>query len=139
MPQTTRQGQAKQSELPSTLRKSNTKAQTTFAKAHDSAVESYGAGRRAHRVACSALTQVTTRSATTVKARTTRGHRMGGPAVTTQMRKVPLRNELARTPARSTCCRWRAHRLDIRGRSTMNKKQLVTAIEKEDRRETRKR
>jgi cation transport regulator ChaB len=55
LPKTTKQGQAKQSELPSTLKKSDTKAQRTFAKAHDSAVESYGEGQRAHRVAYAAL------------------------------------------------------------------------------------
>lgn len=65
MPKITRQGQAKQSELSSTLQKSETKAQRTFAKA-----------------AC---------------------------------------------------------RLDIRGRSTMDKTELVAAIEQQNRRETRKR
>lgn len=55
MPKTTKQGQAKQSELPSTLQRSSAKAQRTFAKAHDSAVEEYGEGQRAHRTAYAAL------------------------------------------------------------------------------------
>jgi cation transport regulator ChaB len=55
MPKTTSSGKAKQSELPSTLKRSSAKAQRTFAKAHDSAVEQYGEGERAHRVAYSAL------------------------------------------------------------------------------------
>jgi cation transport regulator ChaB len=55
MPKTTRSGRPKQSELPSTLRKSSPKAQRTFAKAHDAAVEQYGEGERAHRTAYSAL------------------------------------------------------------------------------------
>ena len=55
MPKTTKKGQAKKSELPSTLQKSSPKAQRTFAKAHDSAAEEYGEGERAHRVAYSAL------------------------------------------------------------------------------------
>ena len=42
MPKTTRTGSAKKSELPSTLKKSDAKAQRTFAKAHDSAVKEYG-------------------------------------------------------------------------------------------------
>ena len=46
-----RSGSAKKSELPSTLKKSDAKAQRTFAKAHDSAVKEYGEGERAHRVA----------------------------------------------------------------------------------------
>jgi len=42
-------------ELPDTLRRSSQKAQRTWSKAHDSAVESYGEGERAHRTAFSAL------------------------------------------------------------------------------------
>lgn len=41
--------------MPSTLKRSPAKAQRTWAKAHDSAVESYGEGERAHRTAFSAL------------------------------------------------------------------------------------
>jgi cation transport regulator ChaB len=55
MPKTTSRGAAKQSELPSTLRRSPAKAQRTFAKAHDAAVKEYGEGERAHRVAFAAL------------------------------------------------------------------------------------
>jgi len=42
-------------ELPSTLRRSPEKAQETWAKTHDSAVQTYGEGERAHRTAFSAL------------------------------------------------------------------------------------
>jgi cation transport regulator ChaB len=42
-------------ELPSTLQRSPKKAQETWSKAHDSAVETYGEGERAHRTAFSAL------------------------------------------------------------------------------------
>jgi cation transport regulator ChaB len=42
-------------ELPSTIRRSPAKAQRTWAEAHDSAVETYGEGERAHRTAYSAL------------------------------------------------------------------------------------
>lgn len=55
MPKTTSSGKARQSELPETLRRSPAKAQRTFAKAHDSAVETYGEGERAHRAAYAAL------------------------------------------------------------------------------------
>lgn len=55
MPKMTKSGKPKKSELPDTLRRSSAKAQRTFAKAHDSAVESYGEGERAHRTAYSAL------------------------------------------------------------------------------------
>lgn len=55
MPKTTKTGQPKKQELPETLLRSPAKAQRTFAKAHDSAVEEYGEGERAHRVAYAAL------------------------------------------------------------------------------------
>ena len=55
MPKTTKEGKAKQSELPGTLKRSPAKAQRTWAKAHDAAVEQYGDGERAHRTAYSAL------------------------------------------------------------------------------------
>jgi cation transport regulator ChaB len=42
-------------ELPSTLERSPKEAQRTWIKAHDSAVEQYGEGERAHRGAYSAL------------------------------------------------------------------------------------
>ncbi len=55
MPKTTSTGKPRKQELPATLRRSPAKAQRTFAKAHDSAVETYGEGERAHRVAYAAL------------------------------------------------------------------------------------
>ena len=55
MPKTTKQGKPKKEELPDTLKRSPEKAQRTYAKAHDSAVDTYGEGERAHRTAYSAL------------------------------------------------------------------------------------
>ncbi len=42
-------------ELPDTLKRSPKKAQETWIKAHDNAVETYGEGGRAHRVAFASL------------------------------------------------------------------------------------
>lgn len=42
-------------ELPSTLERSDKHAQALWSKTHDSAVESYGEGERAHRTAFAAL------------------------------------------------------------------------------------
>jgi cation transport regulator ChaB len=42
-------------ELPDTLKRSPKKAQRTWIKTHDAAVEQYGEGERAHRTAFSAL------------------------------------------------------------------------------------
>lgn len=45
----------KKTELPDTLKRSPEKAQRTWRKAHDGAIETYGEGERAHRTAYSAL------------------------------------------------------------------------------------
>ena len=45
----------KDEDLPGTLQRSPTKARRTYRKAHDSAVETYGEGERAHRTAFSAV------------------------------------------------------------------------------------
>jgi cation transport regulator ChaB len=42
-------------ELPGTLKRSPSKAQRTWAKTHDAAVEQYGEGERAHRTAFASL------------------------------------------------------------------------------------
>ncbi len=55
MPKTTKTGEPRTSELPGTIKRSPRKAQETFAKAHDSALEQYGDEERAHRVAYAAL------------------------------------------------------------------------------------
>jgi cation transport regulator ChaB len=45
----------KDEDLPGTLQRSPAKARRTYRKAHDSAVDSYGEGERAHRAAFSAV------------------------------------------------------------------------------------
>jgi cation transport regulator ChaB len=137
MPKTTKKGQPKKSELPSTLQKSSPKAQRTFAKAHDSAAEEYGEGERAHRVAYSALKHSYEKVGDHWEKKDHKGPsderaRSGGPnargksagGVDTQATKKHLMDV--------------ARRLDIRGRSTMNKDELVDAIEKANRRASRR-
>ena len=55
MPKTGKNDSAKKSELPSTLQRSDQKAQDTFAKTYDSAMEEYNDGERAARTAYAAL------------------------------------------------------------------------------------
>ena len=55
MPKTTESGEPVEEELPSTLRRSDAKAQRTFAKAHDAAEETYHDEQRADRVAWGAV------------------------------------------------------------------------------------
>jgi cation transport regulator ChaB len=55
VPKTTKSGKPNQSELPSTLQNSGGKAQRTFTKAYDAAIDQYGDEQRAHQVAYAAL------------------------------------------------------------------------------------
>lgn len=55
MPRRTAKQSGADEELPSTLKRSDTKAQRTFAETHASAEEQYGEGERAYRTAWSAL------------------------------------------------------------------------------------
>jgi cation transport regulator ChaB len=135
MPKTTTRGTAKKSELPSTLRKSNAKAQRTFAKAHDAAVKEYGEGERAHRVAYSALKHSFEKVGDHWEPKAEKGPsdaraRSGGP------------NARGRTAEGVNASASKKHltevarRLDIPGRSTMTKDELVDAIKKANRRAT---
>jgi cation transport regulator ChaB len=126
-------------ELPSTLQRSSKKAQDTWSEAHDSAVESYGEGERAHRTAFSALKhsfekvgdhwEPKTRrgpSDTRAKlpqreARAGKGKTYGGVDVEGQT-KQELMDE--------------ARRLGVRGRSSMTKDELGDAISRANTRAT---
>ena len=56
MPKTTKSGEPVEDELPGTLQRSDAKAQATYAKTHDSALDSYGGDEQAaNRVAYAAL------------------------------------------------------------------------------------
>src|SRR4029079_19394189 len=55
MPKMANGNKVRRSELPDTLKRSGRKAQRTFAKTHDAAVEQYGEGERAHRTAMASL------------------------------------------------------------------------------------
>ena len=128
MPKTTKTGQPRKSELPSTLQRSGKKAQRTFAKAHDSAVEEYGEGERAHRVAYSALKHTHEKVGDHWEPKDSNGpsdkqaeggrdtHRETAGGVNANASKKHLYAV--------------AKRLDVRGRSTMTKRQLVKAIER---------
>jgi cation transport regulator ChaB len=135
MPKTTSRGTAKKSELPSTLQKSNAKAQRTFAKAHDAAVKEYGEGQRAHRVAYSALKHSFEKVGDHWEPKSKKGPsdqraRSGGPNAKGKSA------EGVNAYASKTHLMDVARRLDISGRSKMSKDQLVSAIKKANRRES---
>jgi cation transport regulator ChaB len=129
MPKTTKSGKPREEELPGTLQRSPKEAQETFAKAHDSAVETYGEGERAHRVAYSALKHKFEKvgdrwvekkqkgpsdpRAKNPRARENKGKSFGGVDV-----EGHSKEELYQ----------RAAELDVQGRSKMSKEQLAEAI-----------
>jgi cation transport regulator ChaB len=137
MPKTSKSGTAKKSELPSTLKKSDDKAQRTFTKTHDAAAQEYGEGERAHRVAYSALKHSYEKVGDHWEEKDKRGPsddraKGGGPNAKGDTAEGVNAN------ASKKHLTDVARRLDIPGRSTMTKDDLVEAIEKVNRRETRK-
>ena len=138
MPKTTRGGKAKQSEIPSTLRRSPAKAQRTFAKAHDSAAESYGDERRANQVAWSAVKHTHEKVGDHWEPK--EGGRKGpsdaqaaGGADTDRETKGGVDANATKKHLMDV-----ARRLDVPGRSRMTKDELVDAIQKANDRETAK-
>ncbi|MDY6869486.1 MAG: ChaB family protein [Actinomycetota bacterium] len=135
MPKTTKSGQAKKTELPSTLKKSDAKAQRTFAKAHDSAADEYGAGERAHRVAYSALKHSYEKVGDHWEPKDEKGpsdkrSKSGGPNAKGESAEGVNANASKKHLVDV------ARRLDISGRSTMTRDELVSAIKKANRRES---
>lgn len=135
MPKTTSGGGARKSELPSTLQKSDAKAQRTFAKVHDAAAEQYGEGERPHRVAYDALKHSYEKVGDHWEAKARKGPsderaRSGGPNAKGETAEGVDAN------ASKQHLLDIARRLDISGRSKMTKRELVSAIEKENRRLT---
>jgi len=133
MPKTTKGGKPKQSELPSTLQRSNAKAQRTFAKTHDSAAEEYGSEERAHRVAYSALKHSFEKVGDHWEPKQKKGPsderaKGGGPNNTGRSAEGVDANASKKHLLEV------ARRLDVHGRSTMNKSELVEAIKRQNRR-----
>jgi len=137
MPKTAKNGHVKQSELPSTLQKSDDKAQRTFAKTHDSAAEQYGEGERAYRAAFSALKHSYEKVGDHWEPKEQRGPsdelaESGGPNARGESAEGVDAN------ASKKHLLGIARRLDVPGRSSMNKDELVSAIMKANRRESRR-
>jgi cation transport regulator ChaB len=130
MPKTTKDGKAKKGELPSTLRRSPGKAQRTYAKAHDSALDEYGDERRANQVAWAAVKH----SFEKVGDRWAR--KEGGRKGPSDPQAAGGRDTQRQTKGGVDANASKEHllklakKLDISGRSSMKKKQLVDAIQK---------
>jgi cation transport regulator ChaB len=138
VPKTTKSGKPKQSELPSTLQNSGGKAQRTFTKAYDAAIDQYGDEQRAHQVAYAALKHTHEKvgdkwkkkdrgkkgpsDAQAAGGRRTNRHTAGG--VDANASKQHL-YDLAK-------------KLKISGRSSMSKAELVDALQKANNRQSAK-
>ncbi|MDQ0381647.1 ChaB family protein [Amycolatopsis thermophila] len=121
--------------LPSTLKRSSKKAQDTWVKTHDSAVETYGEGRRAHQTAYASLKH---------------SFEKVGDHWEEKGRKGPSDKQASRGAGRKPAATAGgvdakaskqhlydvAKKLDIKGRSSMNKNELVDAIQKANNRKT---
>ena len=123
-------------DMPSTLRRSPKKAQDTYAKTHDSAVEEYGEGERAHRTAFSAVKHSFEKVGDDWEPKAKKGP--------SDAKAAGGRNTKAKTAggvdanASKTHLMDVAKRLDISGRSRMTKPELVEAIQKANATSTRK-
>jgi hypothetical protein len=130
MPKTYGDGQPDPDKLPSTLQRSGEKAQRTFAKTHDSAAGTYGEGRRAHQVAFAALKHTHEKVGDHWEAK-----QENGPS---DKQAEGGRDTQEKTAGGVNANASKAHllevarRLSIRGRSSMTKDQLVSAIEREN-------
>ena len=136
MPKTTKSGSAKQSELPSTLRRSPKKAQRTFAKAHDSAANDYGDERRANQVAWAAVKHSFEKVGDHWEKKA--GGRKGPSDSQAAGGKNTNRQTKGGVDANATKDHLLkvARKLNVSGRSKMKKKQLVDAIQKANNKKT---
>jgi hypothetical protein len=125
-------------ELPSTLERSSKKAQRTWIKAHDAAVEEYGDGERAHRTAFAALKHSFEKVGDRWEAKDEKGPSDKQAAKSgAAARKGGTTSEGVDANATKAHLMEVAKRLDVAGRSRMKKDELVEAIKKANRKETR--
>jgi cation transport regulator ChaB len=126
-------------ELPSTLERSPKKAQDTWVAAHDSAVEEYGEGERAHRTAFSALKHSFEKVGDHWEPKKKKGPSDKQAAKSgAKARKGGKTAEGVDANASKAHLYEVATRLGVTGRSKMTKDELVEAIRKANAKETRK-
>ncbi|SCF05492.1 Rho termination factor, N-terminal domain [Micromonospora coriariae] len=122
-------------DVPATLKRSPRKAQDTYVKAHDSAVEEYGEGERAHRTAFAAVKH-------TFEKVGDHWEPKKGKGPSDRQAARGRGSKAARTAGGADANASKEHlmdvarKLEIRGRSRMTKPQLVEAIQKANKRST---
>jgi cation transport regulator ChaB len=120
--------------LPSTVRRSSDKAQRTWVAAHDSAIESYGEGERAQRTAYAALKHSFEKVGDHWEAKAEKGP--SDPQAARQTAEPGQTAGGVDANASKQHLYHQAQRLDVPGRSTMTKEELVQAIQKANDRAT---
>ena len=119
-------------DLPGTLKRSPKKAQDTYLKAHDAAVKEYGEGERAHRTALSAVKHSFEKVGDHWEPKAKKGP--------SDAKAAGGRGTKAKTAGGVDAGASKSHlldvakKLDIGGRTTMKKSELVAAIQKANRR-----
>jgi cation transport regulator ChaB len=123
-------------DIPETLKRSPKKAKDTYVAAHDSAVEQYGEGERAHRTALSAVKHSFEKVGDHWEPKARKGP--------SDAKAAGGRNTKAKTAGGVDANASKEHllsvakRLDISGRTKMKKSDLVDAIQKANVKSTRK-
>ena len=118
-------------ELPSTLERSPEKAQRTWIEAHDSAVDEYGEGERAHRTAFAALKHSFEKVGDHWEPKDDKGpsDKQAAKSGAAARRGGETAGGVDANASKSHLMDV-AKRLDISGRSKMKKDELVKAIER---------
>jgi cation transport regulator ChaB len=128
----------KKGDLPGTIQRSDQHAQHIYAKTHDSAVETYGEGERAHRTALAALKHSYKKEGDRWVAKDKKGPSdpqaargaNSKPSAVTRARKTAGGREVPLDEWPKQDLYLRAQQLDVKGRSSMSKGELVKAVKK---------
>lgn len=128
------------SDVPSTVQRSDKHAQRIWKKTHDSAVETYGEGERAHRTAFSSLKHSYEKVGDHWEPKDEKGPSDERAAKPTREAARGRGETRGGVNANATVKHLRevARRLDIKGRSKMNRDELVEAIDKANQKATAK-
>lgn len=135
MPKSKKNGRAIQDEIPSTLQRSDEKAQDTFAQTYDSAKDEYDSSSRAARTAWSAVKHTHEKVGDHWEPKDENGPSDDRPE------KGGLNKEDTAGGVDANASKDHlyeiAQELDIEGRSDMTKDELVDAIDKANQKETK--
>ncbi|MDG4824840.1 ChaB family protein [Asanoa sp. WMMD1127] len=124
-------------DLPGTIRRSPKKAQDTYAKTLDSAIEQYGEGERARRTAMSSLKHSFEKVGDHWEPKGRKGPSDAQAARSNRARPAETASGVDANASKTHLLDI-AKRLEISGRSRMTKAELVDAIQKANARADRK-